>query len=511
METLQADAVVIGAGLGGLSAAGHLAADGRRVVVLEHHSVPGGYAHEFKRGGFRFEVALHAMDGVGPGGWMHKPLRDLGVLDRVDFTRLDPFYTTRFPDHEINAWADLNEYRAELKQNFPDEATGIDDLFAAIERVGHDMGRYTKGRSAGGRPDPAEMMERYPDMAMAFASTWAAFLDRFISDRRLAAIVSTLWGYLGLPPSEVSAGLFALVILSYHITGAWYPTGGSQAMSRAMADAIAERGGEVRYRNTVTRIDINEDLAVAVETHRGLRVEADVVISNASPQDTVRLAGREYFDEPFLANVESDVPALSNLIVYLGVARDLVAEGWDHHEYFLSEGYDLDADYRAILDGDLERAGMVIAHYTALDPGCAPDGHSVLAMLSLAPWDHENVWGTGGDLVDYQRNPEYLRIKNEAADQLIARADRLIPGLVDSIVVKEIGTPLTNYRYGLNPAGSIYGREQTVANMMDRRSARTSVPNLFLTGAWVNGGGMSQAVGSGRSVARTAERFLAGM
>ena len=154
---------------------------------------------------------------------------------------------------------------------------------------------------------------------------------------------------------------------------------------------------------------------------------------------------------------------------------------------------------------------MVIAHYTALDPGCAPDGHSVLAMLSLARWDHENVWGTGGDIVDYQRNPEYLRIKNEAADQLIARADRLIPGLADSIVVKEIGTPLTNYRYGLNPAGSIYGREQTVANMMDRRSTRTPVPNLFLTGAWVNGGGMSQAVGSGRSVARTAERFLAGM
>lgn len=68
VDTLRADAVVIGAGLGGLSAAGHLAAEGRRVVVLEHHSVPGGYAHEFKRRGFRFEVALHAMDGVGPGG-----------------------------------------------------------------------------------------------------------------------------------------------------------------------------------------------------------------------------------------------------------------------------------------------------------------------------------------------------------------------------------------------------------------------------------------------------------
>ena len=71
MESIRADAAVIGAGLGGLSAAGHLAAEGRRVVVLEHHLVPGGYAHEFKRRGFRFEVALHALDGVGPGGWAH--------------------------------------------------------------------------------------------------------------------------------------------------------------------------------------------------------------------------------------------------------------------------------------------------------------------------------------------------------------------------------------------------------------------------------------------------------
>lgn len=508
METLQSDAVVVGAGLGGLSAAGHLAARGRRVVVVEHHSVPGGYAHEFKRRRFRFEVALHAMDGVGPGGWMNGPLRDLGVLDRVEFERLDPFYTTRFPDHEITAWAELPDYAEELKRNFPDQADGIDDLFAAIKRVGHDMGRYTKDRRDGARPNPMEMMERYPDMAAAFASPWSAFLDRYVDDPRLAAVVSTLWGYLGLPPSKVSAGLFALVILSYHLTGAWYPRGGSQAMSRAMAAAIVDRGGEIRYRNDVTNIEMDGDRVVAVETHRGLRIETDVVVSNASPLDTVEMAGREHFDDGFLAGFDRDVPAVSNLVVYLGLDRDLVAEGWDHHEYFVAESYDLEEDYQAMLAGDFERAGMVITHYTAVDPGCAPPGQSVLTVMSLAPWDHQNVWGTGGDTVGYGSNPEYLRIKEAAADALVARTERLIPGLIDSVVVKEVGTPLTNYRYGLNPSGSIYGREQTVANVMDRRSPRTTVPNLFLAGAWVSGGGMSAAIGSGKSAAKAADRFL---
>lgn len=507
MAQEHADAVVIGAGLGGLSAAAHLAKAGRRVVVLEHHSVPGGYAHEFRRKGYRFEVALHALDGAGPEGWIRPILDDLGVTARVPLTRLDPFYVTRFPDHEIVAYADIAEYRAELHRAFPDNGDSIDDFFAAVRAVAADTARYARDRSEGIRPQPAEMAERYPDMTSAMASSWADFLAPRVSDTRLAAVLSTLWGYLGLPPSRLCAGALALAIDSYHTGGAWYPAGGSQALSRAVAATIEDHGGTIRYRQTVTGIDVDDGRAVAVATHRGLRVGAEVVISNASPAATLRWAGA--VGEEVATQYGDDVPALSNLVVYLGLRRDLAATGWEHHEYFYNEGYDLEADYAAVAAGDFSRAGMVLTNYTTVDPGCAPPGCSVLVMMTLAPWDHADVWGTGGDLDGYRRNRRYRTVKLQAADRLIDRAEHLIPGLRRDIEVMEVGTPLTNWRYSLNPGGSIYGREQTPQNMFfARRSPKTPIPNLVLTGAWVAGGGMSTALASGRTAAGIAASRL---
>lgn len=500
----HADVVVIGAGLAGLSAAAYLAKAGRRVMVLEHHSVPGGYAHEFKRRSYRFDVALHALDGAGPGGWLHPILDDLGVLDRVTFNRLDPLYSLRVPDFELSAPADLNEYRRRLAAMFPEEASGIDRLVGAMRDVARDVAAYGRDRAAGVKVSQLEMPQRYPAMAAAFMSSWADFMAAYVSDPQLQAVFSVLWGYLGLPPAKLSAGLYALAWTSYHSNGGYYPIGGSQAISRAIEQTIVDHGGEIRYRQTVTNIEVADGRAVTVETDRGLRIGADLVISNAGPGVVVEMAGREHFPTDYLERIEADRPAVSNLVVYLGLNRDVATMGWNHHEFFLSEDYDLDADYEAVMAGDFDRAGMVIADYTRSDPGCAPEGGSVLQLLTLAPWDYANVWGTGGDLDGYRRNPEYRRIKAHAGERLLVRAEKLIPGLRDAIEVMEVATPLTNYRYGLQPGGSIYGREQTVANMLQRHSPKTPIPNLLLAGAWISGGGMSSAMGSGRTVASIA-------
>jgi all-trans-retinol 13,14-reductase len=505
---LQADAVVIGAGLGGLGAAGYLAKAGKKVIVLEHHRVPGGYAHEFVRGDYRFEVALHAMDGVTEGGWVYPILQHLDVIGDVPFHRLDPFYTAHYPEHEITVSGDKGAYLNTLKEQFPDEAGGLDSLVAAMEKVAEEVGAYVRALRSENRPPMEEMPVLFPNMVAAVSQNWQDYMDAHIKDRKLQGIFTTLWGYYGLPPGKLCACTFILPWVSYHHHGAWYPEGGSMAVSERIAQTIRLNGGEIHYRHTVERILVEDGRAVGVETNKGLRVRAEVIISNASPRATFgALSDPSCVPDGYQTKVDTDVPSLSNLVVYVALDRDLVAEGWKHHEYFDCESYDINADYEAAMKGDFAKAGLVITNYTPVDPTNAPPGKSVVMIMCLAPWDYADQWGTGGDLKRYSGNEKYRKLKDEAGDLLLERAERFIPGLRDSIIHKYVATPLTNYRYSLNPGGTIYGGEQTVGNhFMGRIGAKTPVENLFLCGAWVTGGGMSSALISGRN---TAQQVLA--
>lgn len=513
MTTEHYDVVVIGAGLGGLTAAGYLARfHGKKVLVLEQHSKPGGYAHMFKRGDYRFEVSLHALDGLAPGSWTYPILTDLEVLDQVQFKRLDPFYTVRFPRHEVTAWADPVRYEAELIRLFPHEAEGFRSLIDAMVAMFLELRRFVEDGKLNRIPPIETFATAYPTMLDSMNRSWQSFMEEHISDPEAQGVFSTLWPYYGLPASQLSAATFILPWVSYHYFGAYYPAGGSMAMSRAIEQTILKYGGEVRYRQTVRHIEMRNGHAAAVETEQGLRVEADVVVSNASAPDTLlAMIGRDHLPEAYVQKVERHPPSISNLVVYLGLNRDLWSEGWQHHDLFLADTYNTEEAYEKMVAGNVEEAALALTCYAHADPTCAPDGGSILTLMTLAPWDYADQWGTSGDITSYRTNPAYLKLKEEAGEKLIQKAEQTIPGLREAIVYKEVATPLTNYRYTRNPGGSIYGSIQTIDNMYTNRlNPVTPVPNLFLTGAWVMGGGMSPAMLSGRDTAGLVVQYLAG-
>ena len=147
----------------------------------------------------------------------------------------------------------------------------------------------------------------------------------------------------------------------------------------------------------------------------------------------------------------------------------------------------------------------MVADYTRVDPGCAPPGHAAVVITTVASWDYEDTWGTGGHLSGYGENPRYRQLKERVADALVACAGRAVPGLASAVRVREASTPLTNFRYTANPRGAIEGYENTPENSgLGWLGTETPVRNVFLAGAWTNSGGMNLAMQSGVEAARSA-------
>jgi len=491
------DAIVIGAGLGGLAFAGYMAKQGFKVLVLEHHDVPGGYATTFTRdrGRFTFDVSLHQ---TALGGTEKAILTDLEVLKKVRFYKCRELFRVLGTGLDIACpGGEPKAFEQVLIEKFPQEKKGIQAFMADAVGVSEETEKlFEEGELTTLRK--ALFPLRFPRLWAARKKTLADYLNEYTADPSLRSVMSVFCGYYGLPPSKLSGFYYMVATGGYFRYGGSYPAGGSQAISNAIAELIESNGGEVRLSTRVAQVLTKDGRAMGVKTSEGESLTAKAVAANCS---IVSL----FSDMLPGASVPSDYrqrlgalkPSVSSFQVWLGLNKDITDTVKSSHVFLRAE-QDPEKAHQYSLEGRADKSNIGVCVYNNLAEELSPRGTTTLNITFISgyePWKRfeQDYWAS--------RKTEYNARKREITEILIRRVEeQLIPGLRSMIAVQESATPLTNVRYTLNTAGAIYGLEQSMDNsFMTRIPNRTPVKGLYLSSAWGDpGGGYSGVLIAGK-------------
>jgi len=490
------DVAVVGAGIGGLTAAALLADSGLEVAVYEAHVVPGGYCHTFLRKArhdgrpcvYRFDAGPHDFSGVHPGGPVHAILTRLGVADRLDWRRLDHSY--RFADRTIEPPRDWRAYAVELGRQFPADAAGLVALFEEIKAI-YD-GMYASGADNGGVPGLPGSVEamlafvrKHPFAVQWMDRPFDELVARRVSDPQAKRVLAALTGYVSDGSERLTCAQMA-PLFGYYFHGGFYPAGGSERLAQALVEAIEARGGTVQLKTRVERILVDGGRAAGVALADGRRVTARAVVSNADIRRTfLELVGRDALPARFADRLAAAAPGPSAFMVHLGV--------------------DYIPDCRPALHLVDQRVGVEVL--TQVDPSAAPAGHSTIGVIKLMTNDEARAWfpAAGGDEWKTLRlSPEYEERKRALADAMIAAAETALPGLSAHIVHRSEASPITYARYDLASDGAIYG----ISRSGRLQGAKSPIRNLVVAGGATHGAGVEAVAISG---AQAAEALVPGL
>ncbi|MCA9716632.1 MAG: NAD(P)/FAD-dependent oxidoreductase, partial [Myxococcales bacterium] len=494
------DTIVIGSGMGGMTAAAMLAKLGKRVLVIEQHYVPGGFTHVFKRGRYEWDVGVHAVGEVTRHSLTGRLLAAL-TDDKLRWASLGPVYDEfYFPDGIELGFPDSPQaFREALVAAFPGEARGVDTYLRRVREVAGAMRSYYLTRIAPKR------LGTLADALLArkargyFQERTADAIAAMTDDPRLRTVLCSQWAYYGSTPSRSSFAMQALVT-KHFLHGGYYPEGGSGEIARCLLRTVADAGGWTRIRGDVEEILVEGDAAVGVRLASGEELRASRVISAAGVMATVRrLLPPRFRARPWARSLNSLSPAPAHVCLYLGFKGDIRAAGAGAANKWFYGTWDAEFDAWAVRENmskeTMPDAPVLYCSFPSLkdprhDPG-AEQRHTG-EVVTFVPWSAFERWrGTRW----HKRGDEYEAFKSALQEHLLAQFLARMPGLRPLLDHVELSTPVSTDHFVRPTQGSIYGIEPTperFANPWLR--PRSPIKNLYFAGSEVSGVGVIGAM-----------------
>lgn len=478
------DVIIIGGGMGGLTAGALLARVGRKVLVVDDQERAGGHARVIREDGHTFDSAVHLVtrcsptDRFGPGV-VDALLRHLGVRDRCELIPVDePFYTAHFPGLTLAVPTGRDRYLEAHLRQFPSEERGLRRLIDLSAQIATEMSAYPQ------EPGIGEVLRarwRFPTLSRYRNATMKQVIDRELHDPRTKSVYAALWQWIGSTPSHASFVPWAVMIGHYIEGGSYYCRGGFQSLADAVGAALSRGGGELVLGTRVHRILAEGRRVRGVRLDNGQRIAAPVVISNIDPRVTFEaLIGKEEVPARLLRRLQRLELSFSVLVVQVATDLDLRALGVGHENVYVTS-WDPERTYEAALAGDVPALFVTIP--TITDPSLAPPGQHIVTLMAQAPSDRS----TDASLVD----------------RIVSLAERLLPGLRDHLTFVASGDP-GKREVAVRRIDSIYGAAMTPAQVGAKRLGHsTPIHGLYLVGQWTQPGcGIPWVIDSGIDVSR---------
>ena len=502
------DAIVIGSGLGGLTAGALFARAGHKVLVLERNGHFGGAATVYRHGTLAIEASLHEIDGLDAADPKGPILRALGLDRDIPFVDVGDLHEVRSPlfDRPFVMPHGFAAACAATTAHFPRQANGIEQYFERIDAVREAVAMMSEHQDDRGWwlwNAPALPWRLWPLIRDRHASL-SNVLARLFGDSEPVklAIASNLIYYTD-DPDTMPFIHFAVPQASYLAGGGHYIRGGSQVLSDQLVAIIRKTGGKVEADSEVDRILLDGDRARGVR-HRAPNADevreelAPVVFGNAAP---VALAAMLPEDKraTFMSPYRDRRLSISLWTISLGLSRQSSEFGVQHYSTSVLPGWLTSlSSFReaaAVPGEDSQRiAPYSFVAYDQIDSGLNTGSPHLAAAIGV---DRIENWAGLDIAATRDRKERWM-------DRIIADLDRQFPGIAGAIVHREMSTAKTFQQYLNTPGGSLYGFAPESRGFIPL--ATTTIGGLYLASAFTGGGGFTGAILGGGWAARAAMR-----